>query len=78
MVGIIISLGIGVLVGLVNGLLTVRTSVPSLIITLGTLVAMQGIVLSASVTAHPQRRRPAHGAEWSKTSSASFWAAATR
>jgi len=38
-----------VFVGLVNGLLTVRTSVPSLIVTLGTLVAMQGVVLSASV-----------------------------
>ena len=48
-VGIVISLGIGVLVGLVNGLLTTRTTVPSLIITLGTLVAMQGLVLSASV-----------------------------
>jgi simple sugar transport system permease protein len=36
-------------VGLLNGVLAVRTSVPSLIITLGTLVAMQGIVLSASV-----------------------------
>lgn len=37
------------MVGLVNGILTVRTSVPSLIVTLGTLVAMQGVVLSASV-----------------------------
>jgi simple sugar transport system permease protein len=43
------ALGLGVLVGLVNGILTVRTTVPSLIITLATLVAMQGIVLSASV-----------------------------
>jgi simple sugar transport system permease protein len=43
------ALGIGVLVGLLNGYLTIRTSVPSLIITLGTLVAMQGVVLSASV-----------------------------
>ena len=48
-VGMLGALGVGVLVGLVNGILTVRTSVPSLIITLGTLVAMQGIVLSASV-----------------------------
>lgn len=48
-VGMVTALGLGLLVGLVNGLLTVRTSVPSLIITLGTLVAMQGIVLSASV-----------------------------
>lgn len=48
-VGISGALGMGVLIGLINGLLTVRTSVPSLIITLGTLVAMQGIVLAGSV-----------------------------
>ena len=48
-IGIAVSLGLGALVGMVNGLLTVRTSVPSLIITLGTLVAMQGVILSASV-----------------------------
>ena len=48
-VGILGALALGVLVGLVNGLLTIRTSVPSLIITLGTLVGMQGIVLSAAV-----------------------------
>lgn len=48
-VGMAGALGIGVAVGLVNGLLTVRTSVPSLIITLGTLVAMQGLVLAGAV-----------------------------
>ena len=48
-VGILGALAVGVVVGLVNGLLTVRTSVPSLIITLGTLVAMQGLVLGGSV-----------------------------
>jgi simple sugar transport system permease protein len=48
-VGMVGALAIGVVVGLVNGLLAVRTSVPSLIITLGTLVGMQGVVLSASV-----------------------------
>ena len=36
-------------VGLVNGFLTVRTAVPSLIVTLGTLFAMQGLVLGLSV-----------------------------
>jgi simple sugar transport system permease protein len=66
-VGIIVSLGIGVLVGLVNGLLTVRTSVPSLIITLGTLVAMQGIVLSASVMLTHSAGVPLTAPEWSKT-----------
>ena len=48
-VGMLGALAVGVLVGLVNGILTVRTTVPSLIVTLGTLVAMQGIVLSSSV-----------------------------
>ena len=48
-VGMAGALTLGVAVGLVNGLLAVRTSVPTLIITLGTLVGMQGVVLSASV-----------------------------
>lgn len=48
-VGMMGALGLGVLVGLVNGFLAIRTTVPSLIITLGTLVALQGIILSASV-----------------------------
>ncbi|WP_349295127.1 ABC transporter permease (plasmid) [Thioclava sp. 'Guangxiensis'] len=48
-VGMAGSLGLGVIVGTINGLLATRTTVPTLIITLGTLVAMQGIVLSASV-----------------------------
>lgn len=48
-IGMLGVLAIGVLVGLVNGLLAVRTSVPSLIITLGTLVAVQGLVLAGSV-----------------------------
>jgi simple sugar transport system permease protein len=48
-VGMAGALTLGAAVGLVNGLLTVRTSVPSLIITLGTLVAMQGIVLAGAV-----------------------------
>jgi len=47
--GIIGTLALGVTVGLVNGILVVRTAVPSLIITLGTLFAMQGIVLGCSV-----------------------------
>lgn len=47
-VGMAGALLLGVIVGLINGLLTVRTTVPSLIITLGTLVAMQGVVLAGS------------------------------
>lgn len=48
-VGMFCALGLGLVVGLVNGMLTIRTSVPSLIITLATLVAMQGLVLGGSV-----------------------------
>jgi simple sugar transport system permease protein len=65
--GIVISLGIGVLVGLVNGFLATRTSVPSLIITLGTLVAMQGIVLSGSVLLTHSAGVPLSAPLWSKT-----------
>jgi simple sugar transport system permease protein len=66
-VGIGVAFGIGILVGLVNGNLAVRTSVPSLIITLGTLVAMQGIVLTASVLITGNASVPLNAPEWSKT-----------
>ncbi len=47
-VGMLGAIGLGVIVGTINGILTNRTSVPSLIITLGTLVAMQGVILTAA------------------------------
>lgn len=47
-VGIIGTLALGAAVGVINGLLTVRTTVPSLIVTLGTLVVMQGVVLAGA------------------------------
>lgn len=49
LVGMAASIALGLVVGLVNGFLTVRTAVPSLIVTLGTLFAMQGLVLGLSV-----------------------------
>ena len=42
-------LAFGVIVGLVNGLMVIRTNVPSLIVTLGSLFAVQGMVLALSV-----------------------------
>ncbi|MBB96680.1 MAG: ABC transporter permease [Rhodobacteraceae bacterium] len=66
LVGMAGALGLGVIVGLINGLLTVRTSVPSLIITLATLVAMQGIVLSASVLLTGKASVPLAAPEWTK------------
>jgi simple sugar transport system permease protein len=47
--GILATLAFGLLVGLVNGLMVVRTAVPSLIITLGSLFAVQGILLGLTV-----------------------------
>ena len=48
-VGMAASLAFGAIVGLINGFLTIRTAVPSLIVTLGTLFAVQGLVLGLSV-----------------------------
>ena len=48
-VGILATLSFGVLVGLINGFLVIRTAVPSLIVTLGTLFAVQGLTLGVTV-----------------------------
>jgi simple sugar transport system permease protein len=48
-IGIVAALGFGVLIGLMNGFLVIRTAVPSLIVTLGTLFAVQGVVLGLTV-----------------------------
>lgn len=45
-IGAAIGLGLGVAVGFVNGIITVRLKVPSLIATVGTLFLLQGIVVS--------------------------------
>jgi len=47
--GMAVALSFGVLIGFVNGLMVVRTAVPSLIVTLGSLFAVQGIVLGLTV-----------------------------
>jgi len=47
--GMTAALGFGVIVGLINGIMVVRTAVPSLIVTLGSLFAVQGVVLGLTV-----------------------------
>lgn len=47
--GILAALGFGVVVGAINGILVIRTAVPSLIVTLGTLFAVQGLTLGVTV-----------------------------
>lgn len=65
-VGILGALGFGVVIGLVNGILAVRTTVPSLIITLGTLVAAQGIILSGSVLLTGNASVALQAPDWAK------------
>ncbi|MEY2874042.1 MAG: hypothetical protein RLZZ373_1413 [Pseudomonadota bacterium] len=48
-VGIVAALGVGLLVGLLNGFLVTRIQVPSLIVTIGTLFALMGFTLGMSV-----------------------------
>lgn len=66
-VGIFGALGFGVLVGLLNGFLAVRTTVPSLIITLGTLVAVQGLILAGSVMLTGNASVALQAPAWTKT-----------
>lgn len=66
-IGMLGALGLGVIVGSVNGLLTTRTTVPSLIITLGTLVAMQGIVLSSAMLLAGNASVALEAPEWAKS-----------
>ncbi|WP_394886221.1 ABC transporter permease [Mesorhizobium sp. AaZ16] len=47
--GIAGALGLGLVIGLINSIIVVRTAVPSLIVTLGTLFAVQGLALGFSV-----------------------------
>jgi len=49
LVGICAALALGALVGVINGLLVVRTAVPSFIVTLGTLFAVAGLTLGLCV-----------------------------
>jgi simple sugar transport system permease protein len=64
--GMLGALSLGIVVGLINGVLTVRTTVPSLIVTLGTLVAMQGIVLSAAMLLAGNASVPLKAPDWAK------------
>ncbi|WP_323770854.1 ABC transporter permease [Antarctobacter sp.] len=64
--GMLAALSLGVVVGTINGILTIRTTVPSLIITLGTLVAMQGVVLSTSKFLTGQASVAITAPDWAK------------
>lgn len=65
--GILGALGLGVIVGTINGVLAVRTNVPTLIITLATLVGMQGVVLAGSKLLTGSASVPLAAPDWAKT-----------
>lgn len=65
--GILGALALGVIVGTINGVLAVRTTVPTLIITLATLVAMQGVVLAGSKLLTGSASVPLTAPDWAKT-----------
>jgi simple sugar transport system permease protein len=65
-VGIVGALTLGVIVGLINGILTTRTKVPSLLITLGTLTVMQGVVLWAAMRLAGNASIPLKSPDWAK------------
>lgn len=48
-IGLALALGVGMLVGAINGWLVLRTGVPSLIVTIGTMFAVMGLTLGLSV-----------------------------
>ncbi|MFD1381812.1 ABC transporter permease [Rhodanobacter aciditrophus] len=48
-VGILAALGVGLLVGLINGLIVLRTEIPSLIVTIGMMFALMGLTLGSSI-----------------------------
>src|SRR6202044_2781107 len=49
-VGAVAGIGTGALVGLINGLLTTRLSIPSFLVTLGTLSAARGLAMMVTNT----------------------------
>lgn len=49
LLGIASGLGVGLMVGYVNGLLVTRTTIPSLIITIGTMFVLMGLTLGLAV-----------------------------
>lgn len=48
-VGVLAGIGVGLLVGFVNGYFVTRTSIPSLIITIGTMFGVMGLTLGLTV-----------------------------
>ena len=72
LLGIVITLSFGVLIGLINGIVVVRTAVPSLIVTMGTLFAVAGLVLFLSIVLTNTTSVTMTSPAWAKTLFGSF------
>jgi simple sugar transport system permease protein len=71
-VGIALSLGFALVVGIINGILVVRTAVPSLIITMGTLFAVAGLTLFGSLILTGNTAVALNSPDWAKNLLGSF------
>jgi simple sugar transport system permease protein len=65
-VGIAVTLAFGALIGFINGMMVIRTAVPSLIITMGTLFAVAGLVLFLSIVLTKTTSLSMPSPEWAK------------
>ena len=65
-VGILAALGLGLAVGFVNGLLVIRTKLPSFVVTLATLFAVAGLTLGLSVIFTGSTSVALKGTPWAK------------
>lgn len=73
LVGIGLTLAFGVVVGLINGILVIRTGVPSLIVTMGTLFAVTGLTLFLSIYVTGTTAVAMNAPAWAKATFGSFY-----
>jgi simple sugar transport system permease protein len=67
MVGVVAALGIGALIGFINGYIVTRTRVPSFIVTLATLFAVAGLTLYLSIFFINNTNSFYHAPDWAKS-----------
>lgn len=73
LVSIALALGLAVIVGMINGLVTVRTRVPSMIVTLATLLALGGAILFITRTLTATTNVSVNASGWVHTLFAGSW-----
>ena len=67
MIGIAAALGVGAMIGFINGYIVTRTQVPSFIVTLATLFAVAGLTLSLSIVFINTTQTFIESPEWAKS-----------